>query len=70
MDDEEAIPPEVATAVADFMAASRTGNITLNIKDGKILGLHVYEIINVQKKVRPAAGNGARWRQESPNRRI
>ena len=70
MSSYEAIPPEVTTAVADFMAASRTGNITLNIKDGKILGLHVHEIINVRAAVRPAAGNGAQRRLECPNRRI
>ena len=68
MSGNEAIPPEVATAVAEFMAASRTGNITLNIKDGKILGLHVHEIINVQTAVRLPAGNGARRRPECPNR--
>ncbi len=26
----EAIPPEVTAAVAEFMAAGRTGNVTLN----------------------------------------
>ncbi len=64
----EAIPPEVTAAVAEFMAAGRTGNVTLNIKDGKILGLHVHEIINVRAAARPAAGNGARRRTECPNR--
>ena len=70
MDDNEAIPPEVATAVAEFLAASRTGNLTLNVKDGKILGLHVHEIIQVRTVARPAAGNGARRRQECPNQRV
>ena len=45
MSGNEAIPPEVTTAVAEFMSAGRTGNIQLNIKDGKILGAHVEEIL-------------------------
>ncbi len=61
------IPPEVATAVAEFLSAGRTRNIQLNIKDGKILGLHVHEIISVRTAARPAAGNGARRRPECPN---
>ena len=42
------IPPEIATAVAKFLSEGRTGNITLNIKDGKILGAHVNEIISIK----------------------
>lgn len=56
------IPPEVAKAVAEFLSTGRTRNIQLNIKDGKILGLHVNEIITVTTAARPAAGNGA-WRR-------
>ena len=42
------IPPEIATAVAKFLSEGRTGNITLNIKDGQILGAHVNEIISIK----------------------
>ena len=44
----EVIPPEITTAVAKFLAEDRTGNITLNIKDGKILGAHINEIITIK----------------------
>ena len=43
------LPPELlADAFAEFLAKGRTGNIQLNIKDGKILGAHITEILNVK----------------------
>jgi len=62
------IPPEVATAVAEFLSAGRTRNIQLNIKDGKILGAHVEEFISFKTAERPAAVNGARRGSECLNR--
>ena len=59
----EPIPPEITMAVAKFLAEGRTGNVTLNIKDGKILGAHVNEIISVRPTDRLAAANGAERRQ-------
>ena len=62
----EPIPPEITTAVAKFLAEDRTGNITLNIKDGKILGAHVNEIITVRPAARPVAFNGEQRRKTCP----
>ncbi len=56
------IPPEITTAVAKFLSEGRTGNVTLNIKDGKILGAHVNEIISVKPATRPVAINGEQRR--------
>ena len=58
----EPIPPEITMAVAKFLPEGRTGNVTLNIKDGKILGAHVNEIISVKPATRPVAINGAQRR--------
>ena len=62
----EVIPPEITTAVAKFLAEDRTGNITLNIKDGKILGAHINEIISVKPATRPVAINGEQRRKACP----
>ncbi len=59
------IPPEITMAVAKFLSEGRTGNVTLNIKDGKILGAHVNEFISVK----PAATiNGEQRRAACPAR--
>ncbi len=42
------IPGEVWDAFARFMLDRKTGNIKLNIKDGRILGYHVEEICKVK----------------------
>ncbi len=42
------IPDEVWDAFARFMLDRKTGNIKLNIKDGRILGYHVEEICKVK----------------------
>ena len=38
------LPDEIIGPISDFLLDKRTGNITLNIKDGKILGFHIEEI--------------------------
>lgn len=34
------LPPELETAVRRFIVDKLTGNVQLNIRDGKILGFH------------------------------
>ena len=58
----EPIPPEITVAVAKFLSEGRTGNVTLNIKDGKILGAHVNEIISIRPTEKLATINGAQRR--------
>ena len=62
----EVIPPEITTAVATFLSEGRTGNITLNIKDGQILGAHVNEIITIKPADKPVAINGEQRRKACP----
>jgi len=62
------LPGQVAAAVHKFLSECRTGNVTLNIKDGKILGAHVNEIISVKPAARPVAFNGAQRRKACPKR--
>ena len=38
------IPDEIWAVLTRFMRERKTGNIKLNIKDGRILGYHVEEI--------------------------
>ncbi len=42
------IPDEVWDVFARFMLDRKTGNIKLNIKDGRVLGYHVEEICKVK----------------------
>ena len=58
------VPRRFTASIEKFLGDRRTGNIQINIKDGKILGMHVNEIISVKTAARPAAGNGARRRPE------
>lgn len=58
----EPIPFEITVAVAKFLSEGRTGNVTLNIRDGKILGAHVNEIISIKPTEKLAAINGAERR--------
>lgn len=41
----DAIPVVVMGRITQFVLDRLTGNIQLNIKDGKILGVHIEEII-------------------------
>ncbi len=58
----EPIPPEITMAVAKFLSEGRTGNVTLNIKDGEILGAHVNEIISIRPTEKLVVINGAQRR--------
>ena len=60
------VPSEVAEALQKFIEAQCTGNVTLNIKDGKILGAHVNEIISVKPADKPATINGEQRRPACP----
>lgn len=44
--------PKMPTCVIDrlkqFMLDKKTGNVTLNIKEGKILGFHILEIVPIE----------------------
>ena len=51
------LPLEVASALTEFLSERRTGNIQLNIKDGKILGAHITEIINCKTNRPRIVGN-------------
>ena len=62
------LPCEVAEALQKFIEAQSTGNVTLNIKDGRILGAHVNEIISVKPAARSVAFNGDRRRPECLSR--
>ncbi|GEM_PF-5424784 len=42
------IPDEVWDVLARFLLDRKTGNIKLNVKDGRILGYHVEEICKVK----------------------
>ena len=57
------VSKRLTARIEKFLRDQRTGNIRLNIKDGKILGAHVEEFVSFK----PAAGNGARRRPECPN---
>ena len=54
------------TAVVKFLSEGRTGNVTLNIKDGRILGAHVNIIISVKPADKPATINGSQRRPACP----
>ncbi len=42
------IPDDVWEVLARFVLDRKTGNIKLNIKDGRILGYHVEEICKIR----------------------
>ncbi len=52
-----AVPRAVASALRQFMAEQRTGNIQLNIRAGQILGMHVNEIVPLNVAGEPAANS-------------
>ena len=57
------LPKQFATAMREFLANGCTGNLKLNVKDGRILGLHVEKIISL--KAVGEATTGDRPRQRS-----
>ena len=42
------VPRRLVAGIEKFLLDRLTGNIQLNIKDGKILGAHITEILNVK----------------------
>ena len=56
------VPRRFTARIEKFLHDNRTGNIQINIKDGKILGIHVNEFLSVQPAAKSAAGNGTRRR--------
>ena len=46
------VPRRLIASIEKFLGDRRTGNIKINIKDGKILGAHVEEILTF-KSSRP-----------------
>ena len=64
MDDREplVVPKQFATAMREFLTNGCTGNLTLNVKDGRILGLHVEEIISLKAVGKATTGDRPRQR--------
>lgn len=46
---ENRFPPWVRGAIKKFLLDKSTGNVTLNIKDGRILGIRTETLINPPK---------------------
>jgi hypothetical protein len=42
------VAKEVAETISQFMLDRKTGNVVLNIKDGRIMGLRVEELVKVK----------------------
>ncbi len=64
MDDREplVLPKQFATAMREFLTNGCTGNLKLNVKDGRILGLHVEEIISLKAAGKATPANQPRQR--------
>ncbi len=64
MDDREplVLPKQFAKPMCEFLANGCTGNLTLNVKDGRILGLHVEEIISLKAVGKVTTGDRPRQR--------
>lgn len=45
--DGDLIPEHVREKVARFILDNRTGNVTLNVRDGRVLGLTIEEKLSV-----------------------
>jgi hypothetical protein len=45
--EDSPVPPSVAAALSKFLADAKTGNFTINVKDGKIMGARCEELIRV-----------------------
>ena len=56
--DSPLLPPEIECALAQFLADRRTGNVQINVKDGRILGAHVTEMITPTPKQLRVTGRG------------
>ncbi len=64
MDNREplVLPKQFATAMREFLTNGCTGNLKLNVKDGRILGLHVEEIISLTAVDKATHANQPRQR--------
>ena len=40
-------PRDLLSRMSQFLLDKRTGNLTINIRDGEIMAFHVHEIVNV-----------------------
>ncbi len=56
------LPKQFATAMREFLANGCTGNLKLNVKNGRILGLHVEEIISLKAAGKAATADRPRQR--------
>lgn len=45
--EDDLIPKAVRERVAKFLLDERTGNVTLNVKDGRVLGFTIEEKLSV-----------------------
>ena len=41
------LPDDVVRELAEFLLDGRTGNVVLNVKDGRVLGMHITRIVTV-----------------------
>ncbi len=64
MDDREplVVPKQFATAMRKFLTNGCTGNLKLNVKDGRIPGLHVDKIISFKAVGKATAADRPRQR--------
>ena len=64
MDNREplVLPKQFATAMREFLTNGCTGNLKLNVKDGRIRGLHVEEIISLKAAGKATTGDRPRQR--------
>ncbi len=64
MDNREplVLPKQFAKTMREFLTNGCTGNLTLNVKDGRILGLHVEEIIPLKASGEATADDRPRQR--------
>ena len=44
----DAVPDEIISKLKSFLIDKRTGNLTLNIKDGRILGFRAEEVVSLK----------------------
>ena len=64
MDDREplVLPKQFAAPMREFLTNGCTGNLKLNVKDGRILGLHIEEIIPLKAVGKATTANQSRQR--------
>ena len=56
------LPKQFARPMRKFLANGCTGNLKLNVKDGRILGLHIEEIITLKATGEATTGDQSRQR--------